>query len=106
MTNALFDVPQLALFPMAEDQQYLMRKGVKGYPTSQAPPVNSSATLTPTTTPLNSNASSIGGGDGSKAVTPNSAVQYFIPGKGPNILISTPTTLINGAFQQFNSEWP
>lgn len=109
---------QLALFPMSEDQQYLMRKGTKVYPTSTTAitttNVNSSATLTPTMTPLNhtsigggsTGANGGGGGDGSKtALTPNSAaVQYLIPGKGPNILISTPTTLINGAFQQFNSE--
>lgn len=99
---------------MSEDQQYLMRKSGKVYPTtatgiSTNVGVNSSATLTPTTTPLNSNATMTadGGMMGGKAgvVSCASSVQYLIPGKGPNIMISTPTTLINGAFQQFNSEW-
>lgn len=99
---------QLALFPMSEEQQYLMRKNAKAYPTT-ATSVNSSATLTPTTTPLNSNANTAdggGGGTAGKTIVPTSAssLQYLIPGKGPNIMISTPTTLINGAFQQFSSE--
>lgn len=96
---------------MSEDQQYLMRKGGKVYPTTATTTssmattnasVNSSATLTPTTTPLNSS----NAGDAGKAGACNSSsVQYLIPGKGPNIMISTPTTLINGAFQQFSSEY-